>query len=70
MALGFGRGIEKERRERKTRGYEPFALHELIHHALLGVHAGLYVGVFQKSILSRVCQLLAIRAHKMAPRTS
>ena len=33
-------------------------------------HAGLFVGVFQKSILNRVCQLLAIRAHKMAPRTS
>ena len=33
-------------------------------------HAGLFVGVFQKSILNRVRQLLAIRAHKMAPRTS
>ena len=33
-------------------------------------HAGLFVGVFQKSILNRVCQLLAIRANKMAPRTS
>ena len=33
------------------------------------VPAGLFVGVFQKSILNRVCQLLAIRAHKMAPRT-
>ena len=28
------------------------------------------MGVFQKSILNRVCQLLAIRAHTMAPRTS
>ena len=33
-------------------------------------HAGLFVGVFQKSILNRVCQPLAIRAHEMAPRTS
>ena len=37
---------------------------------VVGNHAGLFVGVFQKSILNRVCQLLAIRAHKMAPRTS
>ena len=34
------------------------------------INAGLFVRVFQKSILNRVCQLLAIRAHKMAPRTS
>ena len=32
-------------------------------------HAGLFVGVFQKSILNRVCQLLAINAHKMAQKT-
>ena len=34
------------------------------------LHAGLFVGVSQKSILNRVCQLLAINANKMAPRTS
>jgi hypothetical protein len=33
-------------------------------------NAGLFMGVFQKSILNRVCQLLSICAHKMAPRTS
>ena len=33
-------------------------------------HARLFVGVFQKSSLNRVCQLLAIHAHEMAPRTS
>ena len=31
--------------------------------------AGGREATFQKSILDRVCQLLAIRAHKMAPRT-
>ena len=35
-----------------------------------GTHARLFVGAFQKSILNIVCQLLAMRAHKMAPRTS
>ena len=32
-------------------------------------HAGLFVGVSQKSILNRACQVLAINAHEMAPRT-
>ena len=34
MGLGFGRGGGTER---ETRGYEPFALHVPIHHAMLGV---------------------------------
>jgi len=33
------------------------------------VHARPFVGVFQKSIYKRTCQLLAINARTMAPRT-
>ena len=33
-------------------------------------HARPFVGVFQKSIYKRTCQLLAINAEKMAPRTT
>ena len=33
------------------------------------VHPRPFVGVSQKSIFKRPCQVLAINAHKMAPRT-
>ena len=33
-------------------------------------HPRPFVGVSQKSIFKRPCQVLAINAHKMAPRTS
>ena len=34
------------------------------------LYARPFVGVFQKSIYKRTCQLLATNAHKMAPRTT
>jgi hypothetical protein len=38
--------------------------------ASLACHARPFVGVFQKSIYKRTRQLLAINAHRMAPRTT